>query len=83
MDSSATFATGIDLLAQNSSTGFANFGLIQGRDDANSVVMPGSFHYLYVSLTNPTPAGSTPKPSETPILGRAKSPHQRVSGLDH
>jgi hypothetical protein len=61
MNSSATFATGLDLLAQNSSTGFANFGLIQGRDDADSFVMPGSFQYLYVSLTNPTPAGSTPQ----------------------
>ncbi|KAL0933748.1 copper radical oxidase (WSC domain-containing protein) [Colletotrichum truncatum] len=35
-------------------------GLLQGRDDANSVLSAGSFHYTYIGGTNPTPKGSPP-----------------------
>jgi hypothetical protein len=57
-----TSAGGIDLLTENSSTpAFAYLGLVQGRDDTNSTLQAGSFHYAYVANTNATPANSTPQ----------------------
>jgi hypothetical protein len=41
---------------------FPLFGLVQGRQDTNSVldVTAGNFNYAYLANTNPTPAGSPP-----------------------
>ncbi|KAG8928002.1 hypothetical protein FRC00_001889 [Tulasnella sp. 408] len=41
--------------------GFPDLGLVQGRDNTNSDISPGSFHYLYISGTAQTPPGSTPQ----------------------
>jgi hypothetical protein len=64
-----TVATGIDVLVENFSVlGYNYLGLIQGRDDADSVLQPGSFHYAYITTTNQTPPNSTPQ-----LVGNAYS----------
>jgi PEP-CTERM motif-containing protein len=57
-----TSASGVDFLTENASTSsFDYLGLVQGRDDTNSTVGAGSFHYLYLANTNQTPQNSTPQ----------------------
>ncbi|KAG9048576.1 hypothetical protein FS837_012517 [Tulasnella sp. UAMH 9824] len=41
--------------------GYPDLGLVQGRDNTNSDISPGSFNYLYITGTAQTPPGSTPQ----------------------
>jgi hypothetical protein len=52
--------TGIDL-ATAPVNDFAYFGPIVGRDSTSSDIAAGSFNYLYIGHTNPTPPNSTPQ----------------------
>ncbi|KAG8912892.1 hypothetical protein FRC01_004842 [Tulasnella sp. 417] len=39
---------------------FPILGLVQGRDNTNSDIAPGSYQYLYITGTNPTSPDATP-----------------------
>ncbi|KAF8343116.1 uncharacterized protein EI90DRAFT_3115604 [Cantharellus anzutake] len=58
----ATSATGIDLITENSDIpNYVYLGLVQGSDDTDSVLQSGSYQYVYLANTNPTPANSPPQ----------------------
>lgn len=62
LDSGVTSSSGVDLIAENSDIpNFSYVGLVQGRDDTNSTLQAGSYHYAYIAGTNPTPPNSTPQ----------------------
>ena len=44
----------------NGQTNFPFLGAVQGRDDVDSTLAPGSYQYLYIADTLFTPPGSTP-----------------------
>jgi hypothetical protein len=81
-----TTATGIDLITLNSSIpNFDHLGLIQGRDDTDSVLQSGSFHYAYFGNTDPTPPGATPQTvgnSYTEATGRSRTSESAVWTVD-
>lgn len=53
--------TQMNLTAQNPATGFALFGLVQGRDNTSTDIGPGSFNYLYLTGVGETDPGATPQ----------------------
>ena len=81
-----TSASGINLLTENSSTpAFAYLGLVQGRDDTDSILQAGSFHYAYVANTNQTPPNSTPQTvgnAYTAATGRSRTSESGVWNVD-
>ncbi|KAF8343117.1 uncharacterized protein EI90DRAFT_3150097 [Cantharellus anzutake] len=82
----ATSATGIDLTTENSDMpNYVYLGLVQGRDDTDSVLQSGSYQYVYIANTNPTPASSPPQTvgnSYTLATGLSRTSESAVWSVD-
>jgi hypothetical protein len=53
--------TGLNLVTENSDiTAYSYLGLVQGRDNTDSTMSTGSFHYGYLAGTTITPDNSSP-----------------------
>lgn len=79
--------TDLNLSIENSDTGYTFLGLIQGRDDTNSNLNSGSFHYTYIGgIKNPgTEPGSGPTNidnSYTTATGRKRTAESAVWTYD-
>lgn len=82
VDSALSSISGLNLRSDNGASAFPFFGLIQGRDNTNTVLQSGSFHYAYLGFTNETPAGSAAQLVGTSYTGIARSSESAVWSLD-
>jgi len=56
-----TSGSAINLTIENPTQGFADLGLVVGRDSTSSDIASGSFNYLYIDPTDATAPGATPQ----------------------
>ncbi|CAA7260451.1 unnamed protein product [Cyclocybe aegerita] len=82
-----TSGEGLTLTTENSDTGFPLLGLVQGRDNTNTDIASGSYHYLYLGgVSSPgTPPDSAPMTianSYTSASGLSRASETSVWNLD-
>lgn len=81
----ATSVTQARITSLNADTGFPLLGLIQGRDNTNSDIAAGSFHYGYFGGTNGVAPGTTPQNvgnSYTTASGKQRTSESDVWTID-
>ncbi|KIO29644.1 hypothetical protein M407DRAFT_242524 [Tulasnella calospora MUT 4182] len=82
-DPAQTLGSASEFMTENSDiqASFPNLGLVQGRDDTDSNIAAGSFHYLYIAGTTPTSPDATPQAvpnSYTAVTGTARTAESEV-----
>ncbi|KIO29643.1 hypothetical protein M407DRAFT_164484 [Tulasnella calospora MUT 4182] len=80
-DNAQTLGSASEFTIESASFVPETLGLVQGRDDTDSDISTGSFHYLYIAGVQPTSPGATPQTvdnSYTRATGKARTAESEV-----